>query len=187
MLNTSIRFLALLTMVVWIGGIIFFSFLVAPTLFAMLPTQQLAGQVVNRLLSGLHDVGLVCGVVFLIASGYGTLKQARVARALCGAMILCTAASQLAVIPKMQRIRESVGGAIEALPASDAGRAAFDHLHRISVGLEIAVLVGGILIIGILARTAEKPRSNTEVTEPPLSTQRHGVTEKQEAANKTSV
>lgn len=186
MLNTSIRFLALLTMVVWIGGIIFFAFLVAPTLFAMLPTQQLAGQVVNRLLSGLHDVGLVCGVVFLIASGYGTLKRARVARALCGAMILCTAASQLAVIPKMQRLRESVGGAIEALPASDAGRAAFDHLHRISVGLEIAVLIGGIVILAILARTAEKPRSNTEVTEQtPSSPQRHGATEKQEA-NKSS-
>jgi hypothetical protein len=42
------RFLVLLSLVVWIGGIIFFPFGVAPPVFGVLPTHDLAGKVVNR-------------------------------------------------------------------------------------------------------------------------------------------
>ena len=44
----------LLSLVVWIGGLIFFAFVLAPTVFAVLPTRQLAGNVVNRSLGILH-------------------------------------------------------------------------------------------------------------------------------------
>ncbi len=48
-----VRFLMLLSLVVWIGGIIFFAFVVAPTVFkpSILPTHQLAGNVVSRSLA----------------------------------------------------------------------------------------------------------------------------------------
>ena len=49
-----VRFLMLLSLVVWIGGLIFFAFVLAPTVFAVLPTRQLAGNVVNRSLGILH-------------------------------------------------------------------------------------------------------------------------------------
>src|SRR6266849_3856630 len=63
-----LRFLMLLSLVVWLGGLIFFSFVVAPTLFSVLPTRHLAGSVVSRSLGALHWMGLVSGVVFLISS-----------------------------------------------------------------------------------------------------------------------
>ncbi len=65
-----VRFLMLLSLVVWIGGIIFFAFVVAPTVFkpGILPSHQLAGNVVNRSLSLLHAMAIVCGVVFAATS-----------------------------------------------------------------------------------------------------------------------
>src|SRR5215813_11109371 len=63
-----LRTLMLLALIVWIGGIIFFAFVVAPTLFTVLPTTQMAGDVVSVSLNRLHYIGLVAGVVFLICS-----------------------------------------------------------------------------------------------------------------------
>src|SRR3954447_15534661 len=64
----ALRFLMLLSLVIWIGGIIFFAAAVAPTVFNVLPTHDLAGKVVNRSLTILHWMGIISGIVFLIAS-----------------------------------------------------------------------------------------------------------------------
>lgn len=148
------RFVMVLSLVVWIGGIIFFSFVVAPALFSLLPSQELAGPVVSRSLGSLHLIGLTCGVVFLAATLLTELRRARTVRLFVLAMILLTAYSQFRITPKIQRIREAVGGAIQALPPQDAGRAAFDRLHEISVILEGIVLVAGLGVIGVLVTEA---------------------------------
>src|ERR1700757_3770846 len=61
-----LRYLMLLSLVAWIGGLIFFSFVVAPAAFGVLPTRHLAGLVVARSLSALHWIGIISGIVFLI-------------------------------------------------------------------------------------------------------------------------
>src|SRR2546430_11739740 len=63
-----LRYLMLLSLIVWLGGLIFFSFVVAPTVFSVLPTRHLAGSVVSRSLSALHWIGIVSGIVFLTTS-----------------------------------------------------------------------------------------------------------------------
>src|SRR5260370_29088721 len=63
-----LRTFMLLALIVWIGGIIFFAFVLAPTLFAVLPSTQMAGNVVSPTLSKLHWIGLFAGTVFLICS-----------------------------------------------------------------------------------------------------------------------
>ena len=57
-------------LVVWVGGIIFFAFVVAPTVFSpgLLPTRHMAGSIVGRSLGMLHAMAIVSGFVFLIAS-----------------------------------------------------------------------------------------------------------------------
>jgi hypothetical protein len=52
----------------------------------------------------------------------------------------------------MHHIREAVGGSIESLPKQDAGRAAFDKLHEISVVLEGATLLLGLGVVAFLSR-----------------------------------
>src|SRR5437773_11055931 len=63
-----LRYLMLLSLIVWLGGLIFFSFVVAPTAFSVLPTRHLAGLVVSRSLTALHWIGIVSGIVFLTTS-----------------------------------------------------------------------------------------------------------------------
>ncbi len=60
----------LLALVVWIGGIIFLAFVEAPTVFSpgLLPTRHMAGSIVGRTLDVLHWMGIISGIVFLIAS-----------------------------------------------------------------------------------------------------------------------
>src|SRR5437870_3998378 len=63
-----LRFLMLLSLVVWIGGLIFFAFVVAPTAFQVLPNTHLAGNLVGRALGKLHWIAVFSGAVFLISS-----------------------------------------------------------------------------------------------------------------------
>jgi Domain of unknown function (DUF4149) len=146
------RFLLILALVLWLGGIVFFSFVVAPSLFSLLASPTLAGNVVNHSLEALHYMGLACGVVFLAATFLTELRSVRALRGLICLMLLCTVISQFGVIPQMHRIRQAVGGSVELLPAQDAGRAAFDHLHQLSVALEATTLLAGLGLIGIISR-----------------------------------
>lgn len=146
------RFLIALSLVIWIGGIIFFSFVVAPSVFSLVPSQAMAGNIVNHSLGALHYIGLACGTILLTATLLTQLRSVRALQSLIGLMLLCTALSQFGVMPQMHRIREAVGGAIEALPPKDAGRTAFDRLHQISVVLEGFTLLAGVGAIGLISR-----------------------------------
>ncbi len=100
-----VRFLMLLALVIWVGGIAFFAFVLAPTVFhpGILPSRQLAGQVVSRSLGILHWMGLGCGVVFLVTSvveaqvttGFASVFSGR--NLLVFAMIVLTLVSVFAI------------------------------------------------------------------------------------------
>jgi uncharacterized membrane protein len=62
------RVLRLLSMVVWVGGLVFFAFVLAPTAFRVLPSTHLAGSVVGATLNILHPVGEFCAAFFLIGT-----------------------------------------------------------------------------------------------------------------------
>jgi uncharacterized membrane protein len=146
------RFLLISSLVVWLGGIIFFSFVVAPALFAMLPSPETAGAVVRVILMRVHLLGIACGLLFLAATFVTRLKNVKTLRLLIGLMVLMTALSQFGVVPQMERIRDAVGGSIQTLPPQDAGRAAFDRLHKLSVVLEGATLLAGMVVVGLMSR-----------------------------------
>src|SRR5690349_15310949 len=135
-MRSLVRFLLILSLVVWIGSIIFFSFVLAPTVFSVLPAQQAAGTIVARALGSLHRIGLACGIICLAATFIERFRQARALRALVALMLLSTAFSQFRITPQLEAIRAAVGGPIQALPPRDAGRAMFDRLHQASVILE---------------------------------------------------
>ncbi|MBV9074300.1 MAG: DUF4149 domain-containing protein [Acidobacteria bacterium] len=146
------RFLLIFAMGVWLGSIVFFSFVVAPSLFTILPKKEMAGAVVSVDLADLHLIGLACGALFLVATFIRKPPSARATRVLAGIMLALTAISLFGIMPQMTRIRNAAGGSIEALPPADAGRAAFDRLHQLSVGLEGAVLLAGIANLALLSR-----------------------------------
>jgi uncharacterized membrane protein len=152
-----LRFLMLLSLVVWIGGIVFFAFVLAPTVFSVLPTRHLAGQVVTRALGALHWMGIVSGIVFAVTSmayaraSTGTPQALSARHLLVYAMLLLTLISQFAVTPRMHALRTSMGE-IDNVPPDSPARVQFNALHAWSTRLESAVLLFGLLTLYLTAR-----------------------------------
>ena len=152
-MKTVLRYLMLLSLVIWLGGIIFFSIGVAPVVFAVLPTRALAGAVVNRSLGILHLGGLFSGIVFLLCSllAWGRF---RLPQLLIVLMLTLTSLSQFAVIPKMESLRRAMG-TIDSVATTDVRRIEFNHLHEWSTRMEGGVLLLGLLVLGRLVRSPE--------------------------------
>ena len=151
-----LRFLMLLSLVVWLGGLIFFSFVVAPTLFSVLPTRHLAGSVVSRSLGALHWMGLVSGVVFLISSmtharlAIGSAHPLAARHILLYIMLALTLISQFGISPKMASLRASMGE-IESVPPTHPARVQFNALHVWSTRLEGGVFLLGLVVVYLTA------------------------------------
>ena len=139
----------LLSLIVWVGGLIFFP-VVAGTAFSVLPSTHLAGLVVRRSLSILHWMGIVSAIVFLASSmlfnrlSSGTAHIFAARHLLICLMLALTLISQFGIIPRMDTLRTSVPD-IGSLPADHAVRMQFDALHASSTRLEVGVLLLGLL------------------------------------------
>ena len=146
----------LLSLVVWIGGLIFFAFVLAPTAFQVLPNTHLAGNVVGRALSKLHWIAIISSIVFLITSllySYLTQGVAHVLalrHILICLMLALTLFSQFWIIPRMDTLRASVGD-FATVPLTSPPRVQFDALHVWSTRVEGAVLLLGLVAIFVTA------------------------------------
>ena len=155
-----LRFLMMLALVVWLGGLIFFAFVVAPTVFSpgLLPTRHLAGEIVGRSLGALHWMGIISGIVFLIASAIynrmteGHTKLLAGRHLLITAMLLLTVISQFAITPKMLALRQQAV-VIDSLPLDSPVRVEFNRLHVWSEKFEEGIFFLGL---GALFLTAKK-------------------------------
>jgi uncharacterized membrane protein len=147
-----------LSLVVWIGGLIFFAFVLAPTAFSVLPTTHLAGNVVGRALSKLHWIAIFSGIVFLISSMlYSRLTDGTAHVFVARHILLClmlalTLVSQFGIIPRMDTLRASLGE-VSAAPIDNPDRIRFDALHVWSTRVEGAVLLLGFVVMYLTARS----------------------------------
>jgi uncharacterized membrane protein len=145
-MNAVLKFLQVLGLGTWVGSIIYLSFVVAPGAFATLKDRDQAGAMVGYSLSRLHLIGLVAGVLYLVAA-FVLVRSMKdlVQPAIIGValMIVLTIFSQTKVTSPMFALRTQMVS-VEATPASNPLRAEFDRLHQMSVRLEVAVLLIGI-------------------------------------------
>ena len=147
-----LRYLMLLSLVVWVGGGIFFASVLAPTAFQVLPNSHLAGNVVGRALGKLHWIAIVSGMVFLISSlvhsrlMHGTAHVFAMRNLLVCVMLALTLVSQFWIIPRMDTLRTSVGD-FATVPLNNPERVQFDALHVWSTRVEGAVLLLGLVVV----------------------------------------
>jgi Domain of unknown function (DUF4149) len=147
------QFIQALALGTWVGSIVYFVAVVTRGAFAVLTPDQ-AGPLIAFTLAGLHDIGIIAGVAYLIAAGAiamsikGLLRPAGLCVIL---MLLLTLASQRAVIPRMETLRREMI-AVESTPPTDPRHAEFDKLHAFSVDLESAVLLVGLAALFLTAR-----------------------------------
>ena len=136
----------ILLLAVWIGAALLFALVVAPAAFAVLPSRALAGALVGRILPVIFYAGVVIGSLIVILDVLG--RNGAWGRTAAGAVsALSCAVAQLVVGSRIERIRLSIGGPLDALAMDDPRRIAFGKLHAISVGwLGIAMLAAVIAL-----------------------------------------
>ena len=148
-----------LTLVVWLGGVIFLAFVEAPTVFSpgLLPTRHMAGSILGRSLDLLHYMAIASGIIYLFASmlysrmSTGTPRRLAARHLLVVSMLILTLISQFAISPKMHALRAEVG-VIDNLPLDNPQRREFDRLHAWSEKFEEAVLLLGLVAIYVTAQ-----------------------------------
>ncbi|MDE3104023.1 MAG: DUF4149 domain-containing protein [Acidobacteriota bacterium] len=160
--ETVLRALRLLGMVLWVGGLCFFAFVVAPVAFGSLNNTHDAGLVVGGCLRVLHWMGLVTGALFYLTTAILWLRapvDSRVSFALqlvlTGIMLAITCYSQFHIIPRMEVDRLAAGGSIGTAAVDSPARVDFERLHMLSERLEGLVLLGGLGVVLLLARESQ--------------------------------
>jgi len=157
-MKTLLRTLLYLSMVVWLGGEIFFPIVAAITFNTLRTDTHVAGSIVGQLLRILHGMGLVSGMVALallaLAPAWAIYKPRNVLApmALVVLMIGATAYSQFSIIPAMERDRIAAGGAIDAVNVSDPNTADFNRLHNRSFNVEVGIMLCGLASVVLVAR-----------------------------------
>jgi hypothetical protein len=147
-----------LSLIVWLGGIIFFAVL-APNVFAVLPTHQLAGNVVGRMLRILHWMGIASGIIFLASSMIhsrfttGAAHPFALRHLLLYLMLALTSISQFGITRKMNTLRTSMG-TIDSISPDDPQRIQFNALHAWSTRVEIGVLLSGLIVVYLNSRNS---------------------------------
>ncbi len=140
----------------WVGAAVLMAASVAPAAFASLPSRALAGTVVGKVLPVIFVSGLAVGLLaaWLVGAGPGGRLRAGLALLVTGA---CGVA-QFVIGPRLGRLRDQMGGHIEALPLDDVQRVAFGRLHGFSV-LWMGVAVLAALLVVVLSFLALRPRT----------------------------
>jgi hypothetical protein len=152
-MSTAVRFLQFFALGTWVGSILYFGAIVAPASFTVLTLDQ-AGALVGLTLGRLHLMGLVAGVIYLLATAVGAKSAAALVRPaplLVLLMIVLTFISQFWVMATMDALRAQMGS-VAATPATNSLRASFDRLHTISVRLEMGVLFSGLVALMLNSR-----------------------------------
>ncbi len=142
----------------WVGSWGLFGMVVAPTAFQVLPSTAIAGELVGPILTSLHLYGLAAGVG--LAALAALLGRGPLRIVLPLVLAAACAYSQFGVSAEIAEIR---GGAFG--PGGNEGDASrWNALHRLSVGIYLAVSAGALVLVGLHAAsdaTPSGPESST--------------------------
>lgn len=149
----------LLILGLWLGAAVFFSFGVAPSAFAVLPSRELAGGIVNRTLTIVNFSGLIIGVILLLSSFIARNDAKAIWIWLQRALLLLfagtCAAGQLIIGVYLEHIRSLIGKPIDELAASDPLRVQFNLWHQYSVWILVAGMVAALLAFFVISRKSQ--------------------------------
>jgi Domain of unknown function (DUF4149) len=153
----------LLLVGLWLGAAVYFSSVVAPSVFAVLRgfavpnVGEIAGTLVTRTLSVVNISGFVIGIfllltAFIAGKGLGTRSYVLELASLV-VVAISTGAGQWVIAAKMRALRMAMALPIDQMPIDDPGRVAFNRLHGYSVtALSVAMIAALIAFLTIAYR-----------------------------------
>ena len=154
----AVRYVYVLALVVWLGGMVALGAVVAPTIFEVLQAgdpangRALAGAAFGAMLGRFHVVAYVTGGLMLLSLALMRILGPKPihfnARGLIVlAMIGVAVYSGLAVLGRIDEIQAAVGTLPSRLPAGDPRRVEFDGLHTLATRLMSANIVGALVLL----------------------------------------
>ena len=149
MLIIAVKFLYLLSIVVWIGSIVFFSFLAAPSIFKVLP-RETAGEVVGDIFPKYWMVGYAASLLALstlLIDSMSTHTSPFAEIAILVAMSLLGFYAGLVVGAKARDIKADIKKAEASDSEVELLRRAFKRVHAVSAILNMLVLCLGLVLI----------------------------------------
>jgi Domain of unknown function (DUF4149) len=151
------RYLSVLALALWVGGLVALGALAAPGIFSVLEAQtsagpELGGQVFEVIFANAQHAAWGCGLVVFVSLAVRAALGPRPRRlairlwSVTG-MVALSAISSVVLVPRIDAIRRNVAGSIAALPAIDPRAVSFHRLHNMaSAFMAVTIVVGAALI-----------------------------------------
>ena len=161
---------AALLLLIWAGMVLGFAFLMAPLLFSILPSRDLAGLIAGKVVARLDLAAWIAfGAAIVLVQGARWMLELRDPDVL-GPLRLWGAAAVLALLmcftsgfiisPKLRVIRARMDGPVESFAPDHPDRRAYQKAHGISRQLMgLRLLLALALAAGIMALPRAENRS----------------------------
>ena len=167
-LVSVVRDVRLLLIALWLGGAVFFSATVAPSVFGVLRARgvpyanEAAGSIVTRTLSILNTGGFIIALVLLLSAfifRWGVSRRAVLVETISLAVIaIATGVGQWVIAARMLALRAALGRPIDDVAADDPLRMSFNNWHRYSVmALSLAIIAAAVALLLIARREKQMP------------------------------
>jgi uncharacterized membrane protein len=154
----ALRYIYVLALVIWLGGMILLGAIVAPTTFQVLQASSpehgraLAGELFGALLARFHYVAYAAGAVLLVTLAAMAVLGPRPAHfavrsAIIGVMLIVALYSGLIVLREVATLQEQIGALPSTLPATDLRRIRFDALHQLATRLMMFNMVAALVLL----------------------------------------
>ena len=161
----AVRYLYVLALVIWLGGMVVLGAVVAPVTFQVLQAQEgmagrvLAGAVFGTALERFHYVEYLCGGLLIVTSmAMAVVGPRPVAFALRAAIVAgmlgLAVYSGVVVSARIDTLQARIGERVSpsTLAVTDARRIQFDHLHQLSSRIMMINIAGALLLLSWEAR-----------------------------------
>ncbi len=139
---------------IWIGANLYFAIVIARAAFRLLPTSELAGQLVDAVYTPLQYYGIAAGL--LLAALAVVLRQGRWLATLPAMLSGFCIVSHFVITARMDELRDRAFGAAPEAAASSE----FMTLHGVSMGIHSVVLLGAMLLVGLWVHADLQAREN---------------------------
>jgi uncharacterized membrane protein len=152
-----LRYLYVVALVVWVGGLVVAGALVAPSVFGVLQEwnqsqgRVLAGQVFGEVLLRLTWLSYAMGGIMFITLTLHRLLGARPLKygirvGIMATMLVMMMITGWYLIPEVDAIQAQVSGPVSELPDTDPRRLEFNRLHGLSNILFSITAIGGLAL-----------------------------------------
>jgi hypothetical protein len=154
----ALRYVAVLALVVWIGGLIALGGIAAPTLFDVLGAQPIAdgrllagatfGEMLRRFTLVSYAAGAILLGTLIVRAILGPRPRRFAWRAAAATLMLAASAyAGIFVAAQIRDVQRAIGAAPSSLPENDPRRVAFGRLHGLSTSLQLVPVLGGLALI----------------------------------------